>query len=165
MVTENKKQKMLASVIISSILLLVVFANFSVAQSDEKSSLHLSSFKNNGYAAFNEINGQFTISAEASSNIVRVEFYLDDNLMLNATSTPYRWSFNTNDYDIGEHTLNVVGVTSSGETVTETRQYNFISFPTMFVIGIIVLIVVIFLVSIIIASKTRRIHHNKQPEY
>ena len=46
-----------------------------------------------------------------------------------------------------------MGVTLSGETTTETRQYNFISFPTLFVVGIIGFAVVIILISLFLTLR------------
>jgi len=48
----------------------------------------LSFEKNNGYGLGNSIDGLWTVNAELSPEVQRVEFYLDGDLKQNDTSAP-----------------------------------------------------------------------------
>lgn len=107
-----------------------------------KPSLSVSFYKNNGYGVGNDINGLFTAETEVSADVTRVEFYLDDVLQANVTTSPFSWPFDTNNYTLGLHTFKVVAYNADGEEASVEIQRNFVEFPTLFVVGIIVVIVV-----------------------
>lgn len=91
-------------------------------------SLNLSTYKNNGYGLGNDIGGLWTYTAQVSPDVVFVEFYLDNQLQMNATVAPFKWQFNTADYPLGEHTFRVVAYDSSGLTATVEKQANFVEY-------------------------------------
>jgi hypothetical protein len=122
-----------------------------------KPSLSISFYKNNGYEWGNDINGLFTLNTEVSADVKYVEFYLDDQLQLNDTTAPFSWPFDTNDYTLGLHTIKVTAYDASGEQTTVEEQRNFVEFPLLFVVGIIIFVVVTVVVSIVIVLiKARR---------
>ena len=55
------------------------------------------------------IGGETIVSIDAFGfpTIQRVEFYIDNNLLYNATSPPYEWTWNTTQYDDGPHVVMV----------------------------------------------------------
>ncbi len=138
------KTSLLITLVIFSCL---VAANILTAQA--KPTLSLSFYKNNGYSMGNDINGLWTINTEVSSDVTRVEFYLDDELQCNDTSAPFSWPFDTNNYTIALHAIKVVAFDSSGEQAVEERQPNFVGFPLAFVVGIISFVVVVVIVSFV----------------
>ncbi len=113
--------------------------------------MSLSWYKNNGFGMGNDINGEWTITAEVPQNTTsHVEFYLDDHLEFNDSSAPFSWNFNTTDYPEGTHNVKAVSYSTTGETATTAAERNFVGFPVASVVGIIVLIVVVFAVTLVV---------------
>ncbi len=123
--------KQLSSKIISKaaltlfVLTFLLFNIFVITQVSAESTVSLSVYRNNGYAAFGDINGLFTITAQTSDDVIRVEFYLDDTLQLNDTQSPFSWYFDTNNYTLGQHTITAVAFDASGQQVSgcATRKF------------------------------------------
>ncbi len=111
-------------------------------------TLSLSWYKNNGYGMGGDVGGQWTITGVASSDVTRVEFYLDDTLQVNDTSTPFSWAFNTGNYSLGTHTIKAVAYDDAGQTATAEATRNFVEYSTdifWIIIGVIVVVMVIAL--------------------
>jgi hypothetical protein len=121
-------------------------------------TLSISFYKDNGYGLGNDMAGLWTVNAQVSSDVVTVEFYLDDQLQLNDTSAPFSWQFDTGNYALGNHTIKAVAYNSSGEQAIAEQQRNFVEFPTTFVFGITIAAVVVAVVIAVIAAiyKIRR---------
>lgn len=134
-------------IIVCIFLALSVFAGAVAAAP----SLRLDFYKDNGYGMGDDIQGQWTITASVSSDVVRVEFYLDGQLQENATSTPFSWSFNTAEFSENKHMFTVISYDSSGATAESERQANFVEFPVSFVVAIIGIIVAITLVALVVS--------------
>jgi len=96
-----------------------------------------------GYGGFGgDINGRFTAIAQVSSDVTRVEFYLDQSFILNVSQSPFEWRFDTKDYPLGEHTIGVKAYDASGETATTEITRIFVEspvFPTSW-IGILIVL-------------------------
>lgn len=72
------------------ILLATVIVLSSARVAEAAPSIQLSLRRDWGYGGFGgEINGRFTAIAQVSSDVTRVEFYLDQFLVLNITQTPF----------------------------------------------------------------------------
>ncbi len=127
-------------------ILAISFTTFSLAV-EATPTLNLNFYKNNGYGMGNDMNGEWTINTDVSSDVQYVEFYLDDQMQLNDTNAPFSWNFNTGSYNEGEHTIKVVAYDALGETVTADRQANFVGFPLTFVVTLIVVVVVTVIAS------------------
>jgi hypothetical protein len=68
-----------------------------------------------GYGGLdNRIEGLFTISAEGPTDLARVDFYIDAEIINSDTTEPFAYQFTTNDYSMGEHHLFAIGVMESG---------------------------------------------------
>jgi hypothetical protein len=134
--------KKINSIAFTVILFLVLSFTAVIANVEAKPTLNLSFYKDNGYGMGNDMNGEWTINTEVSSDVQYVEFYMDDQLQLNDTSAPYNWNFNTGSYTEGMHTIKVVAYDAAGESATAERQSNFVGFPLTFVVGIIVFVVI-----------------------
>ncbi|MCW4001275.1 MAG: Ig-like domain-containing protein [Candidatus Bathyarchaeota archaeon] len=109
----------------------------------------LSWYKNNGYGMGNDIGGQWTLTAEVSSDVERVEFYLDDELQQNITASPYKWSFNTADFSLGEHTVKAVAYNAQGQTFVAQADRNFVEFSLGSIWVIIAVVIVAVAVSLV----------------
>jgi ABC-type sugar transport system permease subunit len=127
-------------------ILAISFTTFSLAV-EATPTLNLNFYKNNGYGMGNDMNGEWTINTDVSSDVQYVEFYLDDQMQLNDTNAPFSWNFNTGSYSEGEHTIKVVAYDALGETATADRQANFVGFPLTFVVTLIVVVVVTVIAS------------------
>jgi hypothetical protein len=101
--------------------------------------------RNSGFDLHTGINGQYTLIAHPPGNTTtHVEFYLDDKLQLNDTKAPYSWTFNTDNYPEGQHTIRVEAYTSTGETTTAIDQRSFSGFPYMFLVGVLLFGSIVF---------------------
>ncbi len=61
-----------------------------------------------------KIQGTFTISASGPEDLQRVIFYLDDQPLGEVGKPPFSLRFNTDSYDLGEHTFSAVGYAGNG---------------------------------------------------
>jgi len=109
-------------------------------------SLSISTYKNNGYGLGNDMGGLWTFTAEVSQDVVFVEFYLDNQLQLNSTVTPFKWQFNTADYNLGEHTIKVTAYDASRLSATVEKQANFVEYSMTDTLVIIVVVVIVVMV-------------------
>ncbi len=138
-----------------SILLIIVCVFLSlfviVGSVAAAPSLRLDFYKDNGYGMGEDMQGQWTINTVVSSDVIRVEFYLDGQLQKNATSAPFSWSFNTADYNQSKHTFTVIAIDSTGATTESERQANFVGFPVSFVVVIIGIIVAVTVVVLVVS--------------
>jgi flagellar basal body-associated protein FliL len=131
------------------VALAVMLSSVMIAQAVP--TVSLSFYKDNGYGMGGDINGYFTVNAAVSEDVVHVEFYLDDELQENDLASPFSWSFNTENYPLGEHTIEVVAYDSANQTASASATRNFVSFPVDFVVIIIVTVIVVLIVSLAVA--------------
>ena len=138
------------------VLFLALSLTLTTSAVEANPTLSLDFYKDNGYGMGEDMNGEWTLNTVVSQDVQYVEFYLDNQLMLNDSSAPFSWNFNTGSYSEGQHTFKVVGYDSLGETATAESQHNFVGFPLTFVVGIIALVVVITVVSFTFALYRAR---------
>ncbi len=86
------------------------------------------------------------VSAHVSSDVAYVEFYLDGQLQLNDTSTPFSWQFDTSNYSPGSHAIKAVAYDSLGETSFLQVERNFQETSTETITTIIISIVIAIIV-------------------
>lgn len=136
---------------------LVLFLSCAAIIVEAAPTLSISSYKNNGYGWGNDIGGLWTINTDVSPDVIYVEFYLDDQLQQNTTTTPFSWQFDTNSYTLGEHTIKVVAYDSSGTTAMATKQANFVEYSIMSLVPIGVAVIVIMVVVLaVLLYRVRR---------
>jgi len=147
-----------ALTLVLTVLYVTSANNLQPATVEAAPTLSISFYKDNGYGLGNDMAGLWTVNAQVSSDVVTVEFYLDDQLQLNDTSAPFSWQFDTGNYALGNHTIKAVAYNSSGEQAIAEQQRNFVEFPTTFVFGITIAAVVVAVVIAVIAAiyKIRR---------
>lgn len=123
-------------------------------------SLSTSYYKNDGYGLGNDIGGQWTINTDVSPDVSYVEFYVDEQLEFNDTLAPFSWSFNTNNYTLGLHTIRVIAFNPSGETATVVSNPNFVEYSAtnfwlMTIVGVVIVLVVTLTVSLFRVRKKK----------
>ncbi len=107
-------------------LLLLLAAVPAAAQTE--CGLSIQFHRDFGYAAGSEIQGAFSLTAESPEDLVRVDYYLDDQLLGSATEPPFRVSFSTGDHALGQHAFVAVGITADGSEIRSAgRTLEFVS--------------------------------------
>jgi hypothetical protein len=129
-----------------------------------KPSIDLSFYKDNGYGFGDDIGGLWTITAHVSSDVQYVEFYLDNQLQQNDTSTPFTWQFNTSNYTSGQHALKAVAYDSQGETAFQqvTRNFQQTSTETVTTTIIAITAAVIVVIVLVVAGLSLRKSRSKK---
>ena len=154
-------KKMRVAVIFSLILLSITGS--AAAQGDGELTVSLS--RDFGYGGFaGDIEGLFTIRAEGPDSLVKVIFYIDDQIMLEDSSPPFSYQFQTGNYSIGSHVLYAVGyLGGGGELVSNKLSRTFVSpevgtemamkivLPLLAIVGVFML--VSFLVPVLMDRK------------
>ena|SRR3990170_3112789 len=101
----------LTAMVVAGVLVMAL-AQTAFAQEPE---LVLSISRDFGYGGFdNKIEGLFSLRAEGPADLVRVMFFIDEDLMTTLTEPPYQIQFSTNDYEPGEHGFYALGSTAAG---------------------------------------------------
>ena len=115
------------TILLLTILLALIIAIPAHAQEgDDRLILNLR--RNFGYSAGGRIQGRFTVSTDGPEDLERVQYLLDGEFFAESSEPPFKFSFSTNDYAIGEHTLSAVGTTTSGlEIIAEEKTLEFVS--------------------------------------
>ncbi len=128
--------------ILALLVLICTATALVVGLAEAKPSIDLSFRKDNGYGVGKNIGGLWTVSATVSSDVQRVEFYLDGQLQQNDTSAPFSWQFDTVNYSSGSHAIKAVAYDSLGDTAFLQVERNFEETSTQTIIVIIVVIVI-----------------------
>jgi len=96
------------------ICLLALLASPAVAQGTEP-ELVLSLRRDFGYGGFGEIQGTFSLTAKGPQDLTRVAFWMDDEVLSEATAAPWQVRFLTDNFAPGGHAMVAVGYTRSGQ--------------------------------------------------
>lgn len=103
-------------------LLLLVSASPALAQ-EGMPELRIRLTRDFGYGGFdNRIEGRFSMRAGDADGFVRVDFYIDDELIGSRVEAPFNLQFHTENFDEGARTMYAIGVTSDG---TEVRSNEY----------------------------------------
>jgi LPXTG-motif cell wall-anchored protein len=71
-----------------------------------------------GYGGFGgEIQGRFSLKVRSPEDLVRVIYYLDDEVVFDGSDPPFLWQFNTANYPDGRHTFKAVGYRGDGSLI------------------------------------------------
>ena len=69
------------------------------------------------------VTGTFTINADVSMDIVRVEFYIDGQILFDDLTSPFEYSFDSTQYCMeAVHQLKAIGYTASGEATQSQTE-------------------------------------------
>ncbi len=136
-------------------LILLVSSSFTIARAQDENQLSLRLSRTFGYSSgTGDIQGTFTIKVDGPEDLSRVVFYIDDQVIGEATEPPFNLRFKTGDFPLGVHTLSAVGYTSQGAELHSNQQRrNFVPAEVgMQVAGKIILpLLGIILLSVIIS--------------
>ncbi|HSV50243.1 MAG TPA: Ig-like domain-containing protein [Candidatus Acidoferrales bacterium] len=132
----------------TAVCLLLLISCF-LATASAKPSLSLYWTQNSGFNTKTGITGTWTITPLFSdngtqANATYIEFYLDNQLQKTLTQTPFSWSFNTDNYAEGTHTIKVIAYNALGQSATVEEQRNFTGFPVISVVGALLFASVVF---------------------
>ncbi len=152
----------LGSFVVIALLLLFCFVSASSLMVQASPSLKLNFYKDNGYGMGNDMSGLWTVNTDVSADVTRIEFFLDDQLQLNATTAPFSWQFDTNNHTLGLHDIKAVAYNTLGETATSVSQRTFVEFPVNFMAIIIAVVVVVSVVSVVLGIFVARRREAKE---
>lgn len=100
--------------LLTAVFLLLFFLFSTAVHAQETESLDLRLSRDFGSSLGGRISGTFSYRVTAPDDVVRVEFYLDDQLIGEDGERPYRLQFQTGNYELGSHTLYAIGYTNDG---------------------------------------------------
>ena len=111
------------------IAILALAARPAWAQTPAEPGLALRLSRTIGYSSGSgDIQGNFKLRASGPDDLVKVSFYLDDQLMRDVTQAPFELAFVTDGYPLGVHRLSAVGVTAGGvELRSNTINARFVT--------------------------------------
>jgi hypothetical protein len=144
-----------------SLIFLVTIVAVPILAADAKPTISLSLYKDNGYGLGDDVGGQWTLKTATSDDVVYVEFYLDDQLQLNDTSSPYSWQFNTNNYTLGEHTFIALAYDAQGESTAATIDRKFVEYDSSSTF-LLIIAISIAVVAIAVGISVYRIKKTKK---
>jgi hypothetical protein len=109
------------------LLAILVFVTAARAQAVEELELSVSRDFGSSFAT-GDIQGTFSMKVTNPSNLVKVQFYIDNTMIAEDTELPFKVQFVTDDYAPGMHTMHAIGYTSDGrELFTRKMTFNYIN--------------------------------------
>jgi hypothetical protein len=103
---------------ITAFILTLVTVSWALAQSE---SLVFRVTRDWGYGGLNgDIEGLFSMHVTGPSDLVRVEYYVDENKIGEVDQPPFSLQFNTDDYPLGAHKLYALGYSKGGQEYRST---------------------------------------------
>lgn len=103
--------------VLLGLVLLVWFPFAIVFAQSEDTALKILLRRTFGYQGGNRIQGTFSLEASSEFALVEVSYLIDDELLTRKTEAPYRVSFNTSDYQPGEHRISAYASTATGDRI------------------------------------------------
>ena len=127
-------------------------------------ALKLTLIRDWGYGGFNnDIQGTFTMKVSGPTNLVRVEYYIDDTKIGEVSQSPFNLQFITDHYPAGVHHLSAVGTAGDGSKMRSNQiSTSFISAADSnkkasdLIIPILVVVFAMIILSAIIPLITER---------
>jgi hypothetical protein len=125
----EKKENMAKKLILSLIICLGLFVSFTPVGQAQGSEYQIHLRRDFGYSMGSDIQGRFTISLIGDETPVdQVTLYIDGDVLHSVQTAPFRYQFQTDDYDPGSHQLYAEVQLVDGQTkTTHSLQYNFLS--------------------------------------
>jgi hypothetical protein len=110
----------MGSLILGYFVLAAQFFSWLWQTTPAQEELQLRLKRNFGYSSGSgAIQGNFTMTATGPEEMASVEFFLDGDLLGQDAISPFQLRFVTDDYPVGDHTLQASGLTTNG---TELRS-------------------------------------------
>lgn len=120
-------KKRISHILLATTALMFIYLAPAWAQSEGELVLRLS--RDFGYSSgTGKIQGTFSMKVSGLDDLVLVVFYIDGEVVGEATEAPFNLRFKTGSYSLGVHTLSAVGTTSDGrEFRTNEHRREFVS--------------------------------------
>lgn len=122
--------------------------------------------KSSGFALGNQIQGQFNLAVSGPSDITSVTYLLDGSEMATVTQAPFRYSFSTDNYSLGQHRFSATARTASGavlesnvidaEVISMTAGFQATGRTVIPVLGLVLLLILVIVGLQVIPFGNRR---------
>jgi DNA-directed RNA polymerase subunit RPC12/RpoP len=166
--------RLIRNVFISLLFLLFFLTPTEVHAQEESEGIELRVVRIFGYRLGDTLQGRIGLRVDGPEDLVRVAFYLDDEMIFEDREAPYQYDFSTGEFSPGEHTLQAVGYTKDGRTLhSDVGMYTFLSADQAtqgvqhilvpLLIGVIVLIAIAGAISALITK--RKVPQHKIGDY
>ncbi len=111
-----------------TIVLLIFLAPAWIVKAQEEEILKLRLRRDFGYGSAHAIQGIFTLKASGPEDLQQVEFFVDEQSIAVDNEAPFEVQFSTDNFPLGLHTMQAIGITSSGtELASNSIQMEFVS--------------------------------------
>lgn len=145
------------------LVLLAILGFVAPARAQAVEELELSVSRDFGSSdGTGNIQGTFSMKVTGPSNLVKVQFYIDNTVIAEDTEPPFKVQFVTNDYAHGKHTMHATGYTSDGrELRTREMTFNYMTAAESWqrglkiVLPILVLVLIWKLFSTVVPTQNR----------
>lgn len=109
-------KKITTHLILLGSLLFLWLAGSRDAYAQDGDELRLRLNRDFGYSSLtgSQIQGTFSMVTSGPSNLSRVVFYLDDQILAEVDQSPFNLRFVTDNYPLGAHTISATGFTEDG---------------------------------------------------
>lgn len=138
------------------VLLSFLACSSFISQTSANPTISLSINRIAGYQAGSDISGTFVVSAKVSSDVIRVEFYLNGTLQANDTTPPFNWTSETNNYPLGHYNITALAYNSSGQQAAALLNVSFVSVFIGPILAITTVILIFIAAPILIAWYVTR---------
>jgi hypothetical protein len=120
-----------------------------------QAELRLALNRDFGFSWASQIQGKFTLRAEADLELAQVTFWIDDQILGEATGAPFAVGFHTGVYSVGWHTLSAEAVTTDGRTlISDTLRLEFVTAEAGGQFALKLLLPVLGLLGALVAAAT-----------
>jgi len=114
-------EKKYGSVLLIVGMLIIATTGAAAAQGDVE-TLQLGLSRDYGYGGLGKIQGNFSLKIiNPPTDLERIEYYFDSELIATMDEEPFRYKFHTNDFSSGDHSMSAVGYLENGE-ILESNQ-------------------------------------------
>jgi hypothetical protein len=132
------------------LVLLAILGFVTPARAQTVEELELSVSRDFGSSDFTgNIQGTFSMMVSGPSNLVEVQFYMDNTMIAEDTEPPFNVQFVTDNYAPGKHAMHAIGYTSDGrELSTREMTFNYVTVEESWQSGLKIILPILGLVLI-----------------
>ena len=156
--------RLIRTVSIGLLVLLFLLRPSEVHAQEESERIELRVLRIFGYRLGNTLQGRIGLRVDGPEDLVRVAFYLDDEVIFEDGEAPYEYDFSTGEFSPGEHTLQAIGYTRDERILhSAVGLYTFLSADQAsqgvldilipLLIGVVLLIAIVGAISAFITKR------------
>ena len=156
--------RLIRNVSIGLLLLLFLLTPNEMYAQEETEGIELRVQRIFGYRLGNTLQGRIGLRVDGPEDLVRVAFYMDDEMIFEDGEAPYEYDFSTGEFSPGEHTLQAVGYTDGGRMLhSDIEMVTFLSADQAsqgvrdilvpLLIGVVLLIAIVGAISALITRR------------